>query len=86
MAAEGSVNLVDDWFTREQLHFAAQDGDSVRVRRSYEVAQLLVEAGADPRIPGWMQIAALDESSRREDSEGVRIHQLLIDAAAKLGS
>jgi hypothetical protein len=31
---------------------------------SFEVAKILVDAGADPTIPGWMQITALDEPRR----------------------
>ena len=54
-------------------------------RCSYEVAKLLVDAGADPRIPGWMQITALDESARRKEPEGVRVHELLWASAEKLG-
>lgn len=29
---------------------------------SYEVAKILIEAGADPTIPGWMQITALHQA------------------------
>jgi hypothetical protein len=44
---------------------------------SFEVAQILVAAGADPTIPGWMQLTALDKSQERKEPEGVRVHRLL---------
>jgi len=50
---------------------------------SLEVAKVLVDAGADPRIPGWMQLTALHESEQRKKPEGVRVHELLVAAAAK---
>ena len=48
---------------------------------SLAVAKVLVDAGADPRIPGWMQLNALDLAERRKDSEGQRVYALLMDAA-----
>lgn len=37
---------------------------------SLRMARLLVEAGADPTIPGWMQCTALDHAERRRHEEG----------------
>src|SRR5262249_54379975 len=37
---------------------------------SLRMAQLLVEAGADPIVPGWMQLTALDRAERRRHEEG----------------
>jgi ankyrin repeat protein len=51
---------------------------------SFAVAKLLVEAGADPRIPGWMQLTALHKSAERKSAEGVQVHQLLEAAARRL--
>jgi hypothetical protein len=34
------------------------------------VAQFLLEAGADPRIPSWMQLTALHKAEERKDEEG----------------
>src|SRR2546430_242578 len=48
---------------------------------SFDVAKILVDAGADPTIPGWMLLAALDKSEERKKPEGVRVHQLLLQAA-----
>jgi len=39
---------------------------AVAANCSYEMAKLLVEAGADPTIPRWMQITALDRAKERE--------------------
>jgi ankyrin repeat protein len=53
-------------------------------RCSYEVAKILIDAGADPTIPGWMQITALHKARDRKRPEGLRVRQLLEDAAARL--
>lgn len=135
-----------EWVKREQLHFAAQNGDVPRVKQllaegsavnafdelgkaplhyaaeksrleimqlliaaaadvnahderqvgntplgevagncSVEVARLLVNAGADPTIPGWMGITALQKASGRKRPEGVKVRLLLEEAARKLG-
>jgi len=128
----------DEVFAREQLHFAAQDGDIDKVSQllnegyqpnlfdelgktplhyaaerghldvmrlllafgadvnahdervigntplgevagncSFEVAKILVDAGADPTIPGWMQLTALHKAQARTRAEGLRIRELL---------
>jgi len=131
-------------FEREQLHFAAQDGDVAEVKRflkegyqpnlfddlgktplhyaamrghlevmnvllaagadvnandervigntplrevadtcSFEVAKILVDAGADPTIPGWMQLTALHQARERTKPEGLRVRELLEQAARR---
>ena len=50
---------------------------------SFEVAKTLVDAGADPTIRGWMLLNALDKSGERKKPEGVRVHQLLVQAARR---
>ena len=56
-------------------HLGIELHDSVITR--LDVAKLLVDAGADPTITGWMQIAALDEAAQRKKLEGLRVHDLL---------
>jgi ankyrin repeat protein len=51
---------------------------------SFEVAEILVSAGADPTIPGWMGMTALDHSKRRSDPEGHKVHELLFETAKRL--
>ena len=51
---------------------------------SFEIAELLIDAGADPSIPGWMKLTALDRSAGRVDPEGPRVHRLLLDTARRL--
>ena len=45
---------------------------------SFEVAEILIEAGADPTIPGFMQITALHRAERRKKPEGQRVYQLML--------
>jgi ankyrin repeat protein len=48
---------------------------------SYEMAKRLVDAGADPTIPGWMMSTALDRAQGRKRAEGQRVLALLLSAA-----
>jgi ankyrin repeat protein len=134
-----------DWFEKEQLHFAARDGDLRRVRElvsegrpvnvfdetgrtplhhaaenehvevvrvllaagadvnaqeqstigntplagiagkcSLALAKLLVNAGADPTIRGWMQLNALDRARERKDGDGPEVYKLLMGAVRKV--
>ncbi len=50
---------------------------------SYEMAQLLVNAGPNPVIPGWMRLTALDRAKNRKREEGRRVYELLLAAARK---
>jgi ankyrin repeat protein len=137
------VSMEDDWYTREQLHFAAIDGNLSRAQEliasgynvnafddglrytplhyaakgeflalarylisvgadvnardearigetplgaasyacSYEMAKLLVDAGADPSIPGWMGLTAVHRAKDRKDDEGQQVFDLLIKTA-----
>lgn len=52
---------------------------------SLAMARLLVEHGADPTIPGWMQITALDRAATRRRLDGPAIYQLLLGAAQRVG-
>ena len=52
---------------------------------SLAVATLLVDSGADPRIPGWMQLTALHKAEERKDQEGQGVYALLKSAADRLG-
>ena len=137
----------DDWFEREQLHFAAANGDIDRMKTliaagsdvnafdelgftalhyaakserleaiafllsaganvdaqdeskagntplgevagtcSLAVAQTLVQAGADPSLPGWMQLSALDRASERKRGEGPTVYRFLRNLVAKRGA
>ncbi len=48
---------------------------------SFEMAETLIDAGADPTIPGWMQLTALDRARERKKPEGRRVFQLLLETA-----
>jgi ankyrin repeat protein len=50
---------------------------------SLEMARILLYAGADPAIPGWMSLTALDKSENRKKPEGKQVHKLLCEAAKR---
>ncbi|MCB1968593.1 MAG: hypothetical protein KDI64_21750, partial [Candidatus Accumulibacter sp.] len=50
---------------------------------SYEVAELLVGAGANPTIEGWMKITPLQRAKERKSKEGRRVYELLLKVAKK---
>jgi hypothetical protein len=52
---------------------------------SLAVAMFLVDSGADPRIPGWMQLTALHKAEERKDREGQLVYALLKSVADRLG-
>jgi len=53
---------------------------------SYEMAKRLIDAGADPTIPGWMRLTALDRAERRKRSDGQAVLKLLREAVKRLRS
>ena len=59
------------------LHTAARNG-------TLEMVELLVSAGADPTIRGWMWITPLDNARGRKRGDGPRIYELLEQAARRL--
>ncbi len=58
------------------LHTAARNG-------TLEMVELLVSAGADPTIRGWMWITPLDNARGRKRGAGPRIYELLEQAARR---
>jgi ankyrin repeat protein len=50
---------------------------------SFEMARVLVDAGADPSIRGWMQLNALDRAKERKRGDGPRVYALLTEAAGR---
>jgi|CXWL01.1.fsa_nt_gi ankyrin repeat protein len=50
---------------------------------SLALARVLVEAGANPTLPGWMQTTALDHSRKRLRGDGPAVHDLLMRAARR---
>jgi len=50
---------------------------------SYEIAETLIKAGANPIIPGWMGLTALDRAKERKKPDGIRVYELLLKAAKK---
>jgi ankyrin repeat protein len=50
---------------------------------SAEIVELLLNAGADPLIPGWMGMTPLDKARQRKRPEGQRITAMLEKAISK---
>jgi ankyrin repeat protein len=50
---------------------------------SLRMASLLLAAGADPAIPGWMQLTAIDRARGRKRGEGPLVLELLLVAAKR---
>ena len=50
---------------------------------SPELAKILLDAGADPTIPGWMHLTALDKCAERKRPEGLEVQRLLLEAARR---
>ena len=48
---------------------------------TYEMARRLIDAGADPTIPGWMQLNALHRAGERKDADAREVQRLLNEAA-----
>jgi ankyrin repeat protein len=68
-------------------HNEARAGDtalhSVARNGTLEMARLLVRAGADPLVRGWMWITPLDNAQQRKRLEGRAIAELLENAAGQ---
>ena len=50
---------------------------------SMAIAKLLIDAGADPTIRGWMQLNALDRAEGRKRGDGPEVYELLLRAGRK---
>jgi len=44
---------------------------------SLEMATLLIQAGADPELRGWMQLNAIDHAKARKRGDGPAVYSLL---------
>lgn len=51
---------------------------------SLAVAMFLVDSGADPRVPGWMQLTAVHQAERRKTPEGQGVYALLKTVADRV--
>ena len=55
------------------IHLAVDKGD-------VEIVTCLLQAGADPRIPGWMKVSAWDYARESEGPHAARILELITKA------
>jgi ankyrin repeat protein len=70
---------------RHELYNGNAALGSISGQCSLRMARLLLDAGADPTIPGWKQLNALDRAERRKDGEGPGVYRLLLEEAARRG-
>lgn len=77
------INACADVNAHEEAKIGNTPLGEVAGHCSYEVAKLLLEAGADPTIPGWMQLTALDTSKKRLRPEGRHVYELLLKAGQR---
>ena len=83
-SVEMAVLLLDagaDVNAHDEAHAGNTPLAEVAGRCSFEIAEVLIVNGADPAIPGWMQLSALDRASGRKRPEGRQVFDLLQDAA-----
>ena len=52
---------------------------SVGATCSLKMAKLLVEFGANPATPGWMQISAVDRAKDRKKPEGIQVYEFFLE-------
>ncbi len=75
LSAGADVNAIDE----------ATAGDTplghVAQECSLEMAQILLDAGANPLIPGMMQVTPLQRAERRKRPEGRKVYELLLAVA-----
>lgn len=50
---------------------------------SFEMAEFLINNGANPTIPGWMRLTALDRAKERKKEEGRKVYELLLETAIR---
>jgi Ankyrin repeats (3 copies) len=50
---------------------------------SLRMAERLLNAGANPTMPGWMQLTALDQARNRRRGDGPAVYRLLLRAAER---
>ena len=75
LSAGANVNAIDDSTAgNTPLGHVAQTC-------SQAMAKLLLDAGANPLIPGTMQITPLQRADRRKKAEGRRVFELLLAVA-----
>jgi len=67
--------------TRNEQQIGETPLGQVAASCTYEMAEFLVNNGANPCIPGWMQITALARAKERKKEEGKKVYSLLLKTA-----
>jgi len=45
-----------------------------------KMASFLIKHGADPKLPGWMQLCAIDHAKDRKTPEGSQVYELFVQS------
>ena len=59
-------------------------GVAVKNDGSYRMIKFLIDVGADPRLPGWMGLTAIDRAQERQGKDAKALLILLARAAGRL--
>jgi len=77
------LSIGADINAHDEEHIGETPLGAVAASCSLEMAKLLVDAGANPTIAGWMGLTALYRAKQRKKSEGQKVYALLADIARR---
>jgi ankyrin repeat protein len=77
------LSVGTDVNAHDQEHIGETPLGAIAASCSYEMAKLLVDAGANPTIASWMGLTALRHAKRRKKSEGQKVYGLLVNIAKR---
>jgi ankyrin repeat protein len=77
------LSIGADVNAHDEEHIGETPLGAVAASCSYDMAKLLVDAGANPTITGWMGLTALYHAKERKKPEGQQVYSLLLDIARR---
>lgn len=82
-AVQYLISVGADVNAHDEAHIGETPLGGVAANCTFDMAKMLIDAGADPTILGWMANTALDRSAARKKPEGKRVHKLLVDTVKR---